>query len=169
MPGGSFDGLLYDLRIYNGTLSTSEVADLASSPISDTCSQPATLEAWYPLQRDTQDHSGNGLHATAISSPSLACGYLDLMASQDQYLDLGSQLGSVITGLKSYSFAAWVNYRSVVPFSRCVDSTTCGLTKRHALTMHPFFSSLFSLGFYPFLIALGQHGWILSPTQRSRW
>ena len=56
-----FDGLISDVRIYNGLLSCAEVKALASSSVVEGCPHTPQLKAWYPLADDTLDKSGNGV------------------------------------------------------------------------------------------------------------
>lgn len=118
--GKGHDGLLSDVRIYDGTLSSAEVASIASSPVIDSCAQPAQLKASYALLKDAKDSSGNNFHGTLINgdASSFECGYLNLFSDQDQYIDLGSAIGNMVADLTSYSVSAWVTFRSFTAFSR---------------------------------------------------
>lgn len=123
----SFDGLLADVRLYEGLLSSSEVQALASTKVvaAGSCSQPVApdLQAWYPFKHNVKDASGNGydgslVNAGSSSSSSLACGYLDLSSSS--YVDLGStSFGtSVVAQLSSFSLAVWIKVKEYAPYSR---------------------------------------------------
>ena len=68
LDGAGFDGLVFDLRIYNGVLSPSEVAKLASSTVINSCQSSDDKKkipeprAWYPLKENALDYAGSGLH-----------------------------------------------------------------------------------------------------------
>lgn len=121
--GAGFDGLLADIRIYDGLLSPSEIQALAATKV-DTCStQPAQLQAWYPFKTDLKDASGNGYDGSLVDasvslSSSLSCGYLDLSSIDNGYVDLGPTIGTaVVAELSSFSLATWVNFNEYTFYS----------------------------------------------------
>jgi hypothetical protein len=98
-----------DLRIYDRALSSDEVSELAGSraPV-----DPGTdgLVAFYPLENDVLDSSGNSNDGTIVGAPIFVDGQADYgMAMEfdgESYIDCGSDASLDVTG--PISIALWI-------------------------------------------------------------
>ena len=61
-----------------------------------------------------------------MNGATVACGYLNLVTSKNQYVSLSSLMGLIIGRLESFSFSGWINYRSYTDRpSRLVNNFLC--------------------------------------------
>jgi hypothetical protein len=110
-----WDGLIDELKIYDRALSEGEVMYLAG--MRPTPVDPGTegLVAYYAMENDVNDSSGNGLNGTIFGDPNFVAGYegmaLDLDGVGD-YVDCGyDPLFDVLTN--EITVSAWVTIRSI--------------------------------------------------------
>jgi hypothetical protein len=110
-----WDGLIDELKIYDRALSEGEVMYLAG--MRPTPVDPGTegLVAYYAMENDVNDSSGNGLNGTIFGDPNFVAGYegmaLDLDGDGD-YVDCGyDPLFDVLTN--EITVSAWVTIRSI--------------------------------------------------------
>lgn len=107
-PQYGFDGLIDEVRIYNRTLSTAEVADLYNWA-------PGPVGYWKfeetPGSSTVIDSSGYNKNGTPynLSSSSWVTGKfgkaLRLIENSDQYVNLGT----ILSGASSYTYTFWFN------------------------------------------------------------
>jgi hypothetical protein len=107
--GESYSGLIDDVLIYDRALSSDEVSELAGyqAPV-----DPGTdgLVAFYPLENDVLDSSGNSNDGTIVGAPIFVDGQADYgMAMEfdgESYIDCGSDASLDVTG--PISIALWI-------------------------------------------------------------
>jgi hypothetical protein len=107
-PSGSFtdtffNGQIDELRIYNRTLSQTEIAQLAGSNIN------SGLVAHYEFEGNVDDSSGNGNHGTEsgdVAYPVGAFGLSLQLDGVDDYISLGDKFDSSQT----FTLSSWVKF-----------------------------------------------------------
>ena len=106
-------GCMDDVMVYDRALSEAEVMWLAG--LRPVITDPGTegLVAYYPLDGDANDASGNELHGTTMGEPSFVDGIiggaLDL-DGVDDYVDCGnSELFSISD---AFTLSVWINWRA---------------------------------------------------------
>jgi len=127
--GRTFDGLIDDVYLYNRALSEAEVLFLATPP-----KDPGTdgLLAYYPLDGDLLDASGNGNDGVIINDPNDPNlvndpGFVDGVAGQaldldgvDDYVDCGANPLLGMQETNQMTVAAWANIRSNANAWACI-------------------------------------------------
>jgi hypothetical protein len=111
--GRFLDGILDEVMIYNRALSEGEILYLATPP-----QDPGTegLVAYYPLDGDVTDASGNGHDGVIMGDPNFAEGIvgqaLDLDGDGD-YIDCGNDPNFGMQETNQMTAASWVTIRSI--------------------------------------------------------
>lgn len=67
VAGQSFPGMIADVQVYNTTLDSTAIQALYLEGIGGAPVEPQYLVAWWPLDGDTNDYSGNGNNGAATS------------------------------------------------------------------------------------------------------
>ncbi|MBF0286862.1 MAG: Ig-like domain-containing protein [SAR324 cluster bacterium] len=104
----NFDGLIDDVRIYNTALSAEQIQQFASSLDNG-------LVAYYPMNGDASDASGNGYDGTVSSAVSS----LDRFGNTNSSYNITGASQSIlipqntIDGLADYTLASWIKLDSV--------------------------------------------------------
>nr|MBC8473152.1 LamG domain-containing protein [Planctomycetota bacterium] len=105
--GENWSGLMSDVSIYDRALSADEIGQLAGTPV-----DPGTdgLVAYYALENDVLDSSGNGNDGTIVGAPIFVDGPEDYgMAMEfdgESYVDVGNDASLDITG--PISMGIWI-------------------------------------------------------------
>jgi hypothetical protein len=63
-----FNGLIANVQVYNGTLSSAQVNALYAQGIATQPAFGANIVGWWPLSGDPQDHSGTGFNGNVMGS-----------------------------------------------------------------------------------------------------
>jgi len=105
-------GMMDDVLIYDRALSEAEIRYLAGERATPVDPGTNGLVAYYPLENDVLDASGNELHGTIVGEPAYVegpAGYGMAMAFDgvDDYIDFGNDARFDIT--EQVSLAVWVN------------------------------------------------------------
>ncbi|HUU15712.1 MAG TPA: LamG domain-containing protein [Sedimentisphaerales bacterium] len=112
-PGGlraPFNGLIDDVQIYDRALSEGEVLYLAGARATPVDPGTDGLVAFYALDGDANDSSGNELHGTLVGDAAFVEGKVGMALDLDgdgDYVDGGSPPELVIT--EAISISCWVN------------------------------------------------------------
>jgi hypothetical protein len=109
--GENWNGLMSDACVYDRALSAGEVmflADLRATPVN-----PGTngLVAFYALDGDTNDSSGNELHGTIVGEPAFVEGPIGMaleLDGVDDHVNLGNP-PALDFGTGDFTISAWVN------------------------------------------------------------
>ncbi len=114
--GGAFAGMIANMQIYNTTLSQSQIQQLYQEGISAPPIANAGLVAWWPLDGNSNDYSGNGNNGTLYGSASFVApgvGNYDGYQSSILAAEFNGANSMIITPISfnTPSFAAvlWVN------------------------------------------------------------
>ncbi|MCP4258931.1 MAG: LamG domain-containing protein [Planctomycetes bacterium] len=105
--GENWSGLMSDVRIFNRVLSADEVGQLAGIPV-----DPGTdgLAAYYALENDVLDSSGNGNDGTIVGATTFVdgpSGYgIAMEFDGESYVDVGNDASLDITG--PISMGIWI-------------------------------------------------------------
>ncbi len=110
--GRFFHGLLDEVMIYSRVLSEAEIRYLAGERATPVDPGTYGLVAYYALENNTDDSSGNELHGTIVGEPTYVegpAGYGTAMAFDgvDDYVDFGNDPIFDIT--EQVTLAVWVN------------------------------------------------------------
>jgi hypothetical protein len=118
--GSRFKGIIDDVKIYNTTLTESEILELYGE-----CNNG--LVAYYPFNGNANDESGNNLHLTAVGSPTLS---LDRFGNNDKayYFDGHNDLfihnyDPLLTPTNEISVNAWIKHSEIDGANDVVVST----------------------------------------------
>ncbi|MHC4207669.1 MAG: LamG-like jellyroll fold domain-containing protein, partial [Planctomycetota bacterium] len=109
-----FDGLIDEVGIYERALSEGEILYLAGERPIPVNPGSDGLVAYYALENDANDNSGNGLDGTIIGEPAFVEGAVGMglqLDGVDDYVDLGNDPIFDITG--EVTLAAWVNVNDI--------------------------------------------------------
>ncbi|MGD2094637.1 MAG: PASTA domain-containing protein [Phycisphaerales bacterium] len=103
--GRFLDGLIDDVRIYGCALSVYEVLYLSSGQTESVDPGTEGLVAYYPLERDASDSSGNGRDGIAVGNPMFVYGMFNMAMEfdGDDYVDTG-----YTDDLATFTLSAWV-------------------------------------------------------------
>lgn len=144
----SFKGLVDDIRIYNRTLSTSEIDAIyvGEKPIPE---NPDGLIAYYPFNGNANDESGNNLHATVTN----AIPTIDRFGNENSAFEFDGNSGteryisSHIGQYDTISFSAW--FKSDIPTTMYPSVLNYGSSNRLDVSMlgnHPDYISSGDIG-----------------------
>ncbi len=119
--GASFyNGLLNDVRLYNGWLDTNTIAQLNLSP-----SLFAQLKFDEASGTSAADATGHGWNGTLVNGPTWVAGHggnaVSLNNSASNYVSLPT---GVVSSLTSFSIAAWVKLNANATWARIFDFGT---------------------------------------------
>ncbi|MDZ4724527.1 MAG: LamG-like jellyroll fold domain-containing protein [Leptospira sp.] len=139
--GGSlskFKGKISDVRIFNGTLDSTALQKLAIQI-------PSGLIAYYPLNGNTNDYSGNSNHLSSFGAPfstvdrnGLTSSAYSFVAPND-YLQKSSPNG-LPTGNATRTTCAWVRVSNtpsnIVSFGTVANNTGNGIALGNSVILH---------------------------------
>ena len=109
-----FDGMLDDVMIYNRVLSEAEVRYLAGERPVPVNPGSDGLVAYYELENDANDSSGNGLDGTIVGDPMFVEGAIGMglqLDGVDDYVDLGNDPLFDLT--EQVTLSLWVNTQDI--------------------------------------------------------
>ena len=106
-------GTLDQVRIFNTVITQAQVTELFEDEIecctTDEVNYPVTNTAYYKLDGDATDSSGNGYNGTALNGVTWGAGKFDDAAVFDgsnDYINLGNSLTSALTN--SFTVSLWL-------------------------------------------------------------
>jgi len=110
-----FDGLIDDARIYDRALSEGELLYLAGERATPVDPGTDGLVAFYALDGDANDNSGNELHGTIVGEPTFVEGKVGMaleLDGVDDYVDIGNP--TVLDfGTGDFTISAWINMTAI--------------------------------------------------------
>jgi hypothetical protein len=110
-----FDGLIDDARIYDRALSEGELLYLAGERATPVDPGTDGLVAFYALDGDANDNSGNELHSTIVGEPTFVEGKVGMaleLDGVDDYVDIGNP--TVLDfGTGDFTISAWINMTAI--------------------------------------------------------
>jgi hypothetical protein len=112
--GRLFDGMIDDLMIYNRALSEGEILYLAGERPKPVDPGSDGLVAYYALENDANDSSGNGLDGTIVGDPMFVEGAIGMglqLDGVDDYVDLGNDPLFDLT--EQVTLSLWVNTQDI--------------------------------------------------------
>jgi len=112
--GRLFDGMLDEITIYNRALSEYEILYLAGERAAPVDPGSDGMVAYYALENDANDSSGNGLDGTIVGDPNFVEGAVGMglqLDGVDDYVDLGNDPLFDLT--EQVTLAAWVNVNDI--------------------------------------------------------
>ena len=113
--GENWSGLMSDVCIYNRALSAGEVLYLAGGREMPVDPASNGLVAYYALENDAVDSSGNGLDGTIMGDPVFVEGAVGMglqLDGVDDYVDLGNDPLFDLTG-SEVTLSLWVNTQDI--------------------------------------------------------
>jgi len=109
-PTNFWDGLIDEFKLYNRALSEGELLYLAGKRATPIDPSTEGLVAYYPLENDVLDGSGNGNDGTIVGNPTFVegpAGYgMALDFDGESYVDCGNDTSLDITG--PISMSIWI-------------------------------------------------------------
>jgi hypothetical protein len=112
--GRLFDGMIDELMIYNRALSEGEILYLAGERPKPVDPGSDGLVAYYALENDANDSSGNGLDGTIVGDPMFVEGAIGMglqLDGVDDYVDLGNDPLFDLT--EQVTLSLWVNTQDI--------------------------------------------------------
>jgi len=113
--GENWNGLMSDVCIYDRALSAGEVLYLAGGREMPVDPGSNGLVAYYALENDAADSSGNGLDGTIMGDPAFVEGAVGMglqLDGVDDYVDLGNDPLFDLTG-SEVTLSLWVNTQDI--------------------------------------------------------
>ena len=112
-----YNGVLNDVRLYNGWLDTNTLAQLNLAPLPWAC-----LKFDESSGTTAADATGHGWNGTLVNGPAWVAGHsgnaVNLNSSASNYVSLPT---GIVSGLADFTIAAWVNLNSTATWSRLFD------------------------------------------------
>jgi hypothetical protein len=109
-----FDGMLDEIMLYNRALSEGEILYLAGERPAPVDPGSDGLVAYYELENDANDSSGNGLDGTIVGEPVFVEGAVGMglqLDGVDDYVDLGNDPLFDLT--EQVTLSVWVNTQDI--------------------------------------------------------
>ncbi len=111
----NFNGVMDDIHLYNKALSEGEVMYLAGKRVEPVDPGTDGLVAFYALDGDANDSSGNELHGTIVGEPTFVEGQVGMaleLDGLDDYVDIGNP-SLLDFGTGDFTISAWINMTAI--------------------------------------------------------
>ncbi len=125
-PTYSFNGLMSDAQLYNTSLNNGQISSLYSEGIAGAPIQSSTLVAWWPLNGNANDYSGNGNNGFTYNlTYTPITGYSDYGTStptaiSDEWQALG--FGAAPQQSIFWNVTGWTSSSGILPYSSVTAS-----------------------------------------------
>ena len=125
-PTYSFNGLMSDAQLYNTSLNNGQISSLYSEGIAGAPLQSSNLVAWWPLNGNANDYSGNGNNGFAYNlTYSSLTGYSEYGTStptaiSDEWEALG--FGAAPQQSIFWNVTEWTSSSGILPYSSVTTS-----------------------------------------------